>query len=31
MHFGSIAVKLRKGQGISQLNFASQLGIHKNV
>ena len=31
MDFGSIVVELRKEQGISQTNLASQLGIHKNV
>ena len=31
MDFGSIVVELRKEQGISQTDLASQLGIHKNV
>ena len=31
MDFGSIVVALRKKQGISQTDLASQLGIHKNV
>ena len=31
MEFGSIVVELRKAQGISQTDLASQLGIHKNV
>lgn len=31
MDFGSIVVELRKKQGISQTDLASQLGIHKNV
>jgi len=31
MDFGSIVVKLRKKQKISQTELASQLGIHKNV
>jgi transcriptional regulator with XRE-family HTH domain len=31
MDFGSIVVELRKGQGISQTDLASQLSIHKNV
>lgn len=31
MNFGSIVVELRKEQGISQTDLASQLGIHKNV
>lgn len=31
MEFGSIVVELRKNKGISQTDFASQLGIHKNV
>ncbi len=31
MDFGSSVVELRKEQGISQTDFASQLGIHKNV
>jgi len=31
MRFGSIVVELRKKQGISQTDLASQLGIHKNV
>jgi transcriptional regulator with XRE-family HTH domain len=31
MEFGSIVVDLRKKQGISQTDLASQLGIHKNV
>ena len=31
MEFGTIVVELRKKQGISQTDLASQLGIHKNV
>ena len=31
MDFGSVVVELRKEQGISQTDLASQLGIHKNV
>lgn len=31
MDFGSIVVELRKKQGISQTDLASQLSIHKNV
>jgi transcriptional regulator with XRE-family HTH domain len=31
MDFGSVVVGLRKEQGISQTDLASQLGIHKNV
>ena len=31
MDFGSIVVTLRKGQNISQTDFADKLGIHKNV
>ena len=31
MDFGSIVVELRKEQGISQTDLATQLGIHKNV
>ena len=31
MEFGSIIVKLRKEQGISQTDLADRLGIHKNV
>ena len=31
MNFGSIVVELRKKQGISQTDLASQLSIHKNV
>ncbi len=31
MNFGSIVVKLRKEQGMSQTALANQLGIHKNV
>src|SRR5690554_2365535 len=31
MDFGSTVVELRKKQGISQTDLASQLGIHKNV
>ncbi len=31
MDFGSVVVELRKAQGISQTDLASQLGIHKNV
>lgn len=31
MEFGSIIVKLRKEQGISQTGLANQLEIHKNV
>ncbi|MEO0556504.1 MAG: helix-turn-helix transcriptional regulator [Bacteroidota bacterium] len=31
MDFGSIVVQLRKEQGISQTDLATQLGIHKNV
>lgn len=31
MDFGSTVVELRKEQGISQVDLASQLGIHKNV
>jgi len=31
MDFGSIVVKLRKEQGISQTDLAARLGIHKNV
>lgn len=31
MDFGTIVVELRKKQGISQTDLASQLNIHKNV
>jgi transcriptional regulator with XRE-family HTH domain len=31
MDFGTIVVELRKQKGISQTDFAGQLGIHKNV
>ena len=31
MEFGSTVVQLRKEQGISQTNLATQIGIHKNV
>ncbi len=31
MDFGSIVVELRKKKGISQIDFANQLEIHKNV
>jgi len=31
MDFGSVVVELRKEQGISQTDLASQLDIHKNV
>jgi len=31
MGFGSVIVKLRKEQGISQTDVALKIGIHKNV
>ncbi|MFT7614828.1 MAG: transcriptional regulator with XRE-family HTH domain [Parvicellaceae bacterium] len=31
MEFGSIVVELRKAQGMSQIDLATQLNIHKNV
>jgi len=31
MDFGSIVVELRKSKGISQVDLAKELGLHKNV